>query len=113
VTDASKDAVAKVGAAAKDTTAADAVTEKVAAPPRSMDEIESDLAETRARLATRIDDLQDYVSPKNVLQRQVDKAKHMFVDEYGGVRPDRVAIAAGVAAAFVGIVVLRRRRRRS
>ena len=123
-TDATKDAAAKATDATKDAKAAtqdavakatdgEVVTGKVAPPPRSMDEIESELTDTRARLASRIDDLQDYVRPKNVMQRQVDKAKGMFVDEYGGVRPDRVAIAAGVAAAFVGLVVLRRRRRRS
>ena len=52
------------------------------------------------------------MQPKNVLSRQVDRVKGVFVDEFGGIRPDRVAIAAGVV---VGVVVLRsliRRRRR-
>lgn len=85
---------------------------KPAAPPeRSLDEIESDLDATRARLADRLDELQAYVSPKNVAQRQLDKVRGVFVDEYGGVRPDRVLMAAGVVVAIVGLGVLRRRRR--
>ena len=81
-------------------------------PPRSMDEIEADIAKARESLAGKLDDLQDYVNPKNVLSRQVDKVKGVFVDEYGGIKPDKVAIAVGVVVAIVGISVLRRRRRR-
>jgi hypothetical protein len=74
-------------------------------PARSLDEIETDLDATRARLAQGLDDLQAYVSPKNVIQRQVDKAKGVFVDQYGGIKPERVAMAAGAVVAVV--VVLR------
>ena len=80
-------------------------------PERSLDQIESDLDATRARLAGRIDDLQSYVSPKNVAARQVDKVKRVFVDEYGGIRPERVLIGVAVVGAFVALGVLRRRRR--
>ena len=81
-------------------------------PPRTMDEIEADLEATRERLAGRLDDLQEYVSPRNVAQRQLDKVKGVFVDEYGGIKPDRVLIAVGAVVAVVGLgVVLRRRRR--
>ena len=81
-------------------------------PPRTMDEIEADLEATRERLAGRLDDLQEYVSPRNVAQRQLDKVKGVFVDEYGGIKPDRVLVAVGAVVAVVGLgVVLRRRRR--
>jgi hypothetical protein len=80
-------------------------------PPRTADEIEADLEATRARLAGRLDELQEYVAPKNVVNRQVAKVKSVFVDEYGGVKPDRVLIAAGVVAVVVGLRILRRRRR--
>ena len=82
-------------------------------PPRSMDEIEVELEATRERLAGRIDDLTDYVKPANVIERQKNKLKSVFVDEYGGIKPDRVLIAAGIVVAVVGLRVLRRRRRRS
>jgi hypothetical protein len=82
-------------------------------PPRSMDEIEAELQVTRDRLAGRIDDLADYVKPANVVERQKAKLKSVFVDEYGGIKPDRVLMAAGVVVAVLGLGVLRRRRRRT
>ena len=118
-TDAAKDTTAKAADVARQSTgkAADAVkdaapAEKPPVPPRSMDEIEGDIAKARESLAGRLDDLQEYVSPKNVIARQVDKVKGVFVDEYGGIKPDKVAVAVGVVVAIVGISVLRRRRRR-
>jgi hypothetical protein len=81
------------------------------APPRSMDEIEADLAKTRERLAGRLDELTEYVSPKNVADRQVAKIKSVFVDEYGGIKPDKVLIAAGVAVGIFAVVAIARRRR--
>ena len=80
------------------------------APPRSMDEIEAELDATRQRLAGRIDELQEYVQPANIAQRQLDRLTAVFVDEYGGIRPDRVLVAAGVVVAIVGIGILLRRR---
>ena len=85
----------------------------VVVPQRSADEIEAGLDATRARLAGRLDDLQEYVAPKNVLDRQLTKAKRVFVDEYGGIKPDRVLVAAGVVAVVLGLRILRRRRRRA
>ena len=81
------------------------------APPRSMDEIEAELDATRQRLAGRIDELEEYVQPKNVALRQLDKVRGVFVDEYGGIKPDRVLMAAGIVIAVVGIGALLRRRR--
>ena len=86
--------------------------EKPPPPPRSIDEIEADLDAARGRLADRIDELEVYVQPKNILDRQLAKVKGVFVDEFGGVRPDRVAIAAGAVVAFVVVSSLVRRRRR-
>ena len=92
--------------------ATDATDGEETPPPRTMDEIEADLEATRERLAGRLDDLQEYVSPRNVAQRQLDKVKGVFVDEYGGIKPDRVLVAVGAVVAVVGLgVVLRRRRR--
>ena len=89
------------------------VVTAVVVPQRSADEIEAGLDATRARLAGRLDDLQEYVAPKNVLDRQLTKAKRVFVDEYGGIKPDRVLVAAGVVAVVLGLRILRRRRRRA
>jgi hypothetical protein len=91
----------------------DATASEAPVPPRSMDEIEAELQVTRDRLAGRIDDLADYVKPANVVERQKAKLKSVFVDEYGGIKPDRVLMAAGVVVAVLGLGVLRRRRRRA
>ena len=100
-------------AAALDDATDTAASDKPPAPPRSMDEIEAELEATRERLAGRIDDLTDYVKPANIVERQKNKLKSVFVDEYGGIKPDRVLMAAGIVVAVVGLGVLRRRRRRS
>ncbi len=87
-------------------------TRVAAAVPRTLDEIEADIDAARQRLAGRLNDLQDYVSPRNVIDRQVSKAKTVFVDEYGGIRPERVAVAIGVVAVLAAISFGRARRRR-
>ena len=92
---------------------ADAAASDAPPPPRSMDEIEAELQATRDRLAGRIDDLTEYVKPANIVERQKNKLKSVFVDEYGGIKPDRVLMAAGIVVAVVGLRVLRRRRRRA
>ena len=120
-----KDAAATVESGAKQTAAkAEKAVDKAAAdakaavegkpepkPERSMAEIEAELDATRARLAGRIDELTEYVAPKNVLDRQVGKIKGVFVDEYGGIKPDRVLMAAGAVVAVVVLVGITRRRR--
>jgi hypothetical protein len=91
-----------------------AVDDKAAAkpaPPRTAAEIEADLDAVRARLAGRINDLEDYVAPKNVAKRGVNSVKSIFVDEYGGVKPDRVLMAVGAVVLLVGLRAVGRRRR--
>jgi hypothetical protein len=85
--------------------------EKAAPSVRSPAQIEADLDVVRARLAGRIDDLEDYVAPKNVARRGVDSVKRVFVDEYGGIKPDRVLMAAGAVVLLVGLRAVGRRRR--
>jgi len=111
--DTVKSEAGKVADKVADATDGTADTPATPPPPRSMDEIEAELEATRERLAGRIDDLTEYVKPANVVERQKNKLKSVFVDEYGGIKPDRVLIAAGIVVAVVGLSVLRRRRRRS
>jgi hypothetical protein len=72
-------------------------------PVRSIAEIESDMDATRERLAETISQLTEALQPKNIIHRQVETVKGFYVDEYGAVRPDRVAMTAG---AVVGLVVV-------
>lgn len=86
---------------------------KVPVRVRSVAEIEADIEGSRAHLVETITELQVAVKrtfdPQRIIAVQVTKVKTFYVDEYGGVRPERVAITVGVV---VGVVVLRRVTRR-
>ena len=102
--------VEKKAAAAGSAAKAASEGDKPKPPQRSVAEIQADLDATRDRLAGRIDDLQEYVAPTNVANRQIAKVKGVFVDEFGGIKPDRVLIAAGVVVGLVVVVGISRRR---
>ena len=91
--------------------AASALEPVVVEPRRSAADIESEIDAVRNRLASRLDDFQDYVKPSNVVDRGVNSAKGVFVDEYGGVRPERVAIATAAVVGLIALRALSRRRR--
>ena len=80
--------------------------------PRTVAEIEGELDAVRARLAGRINDLETYISPKNLVARQVESAKRIFVDEYGGIKPDRVLMVVGAVVVLFGLSSISRRRHR-
>lgn len=85
------------------------------APPkdtRTASQIEADLIATRERLAGRLDQLKTQAAPKAVAARQLDRVKGFYVDEFGGVRPERVLATVGVVVALLGLRALRRRSRR-
>ncbi len=73
------------------------------------DEIESDIAETRERLAATIDQLVTRTSPKNVVRREVAQVKAHFVDPDGNPRTDNILKLAGGVAGFVAVVWLIRK----
>ncbi len=71
--------------------------------------IESDIEQTRERLAQTIDELLERTSPKNVVKRQIADVKAFFVDAAGNPRTDNILkVAAGVGG-FVGVVVVIRK----
>ena len=83
------------------------------APPRSIAEIEADITTSRENLVQNVAQLQVAVQqtfdPKRILTVQVTKVRSFYIDEYGGVRPERVAVTVGVV---VSCSVLRRVKRR-
>ena len=95
----------KAAAPAKPAPKAEAPAKPAPRPVRSIAEIEADMATTRARLAATVNQLEDRVKPANVARRGIDTVKGFFVDEYGGVRPERVAVVVG---GVVGVLLLRR-----
>jgi hypothetical protein len=73
---------------------------------RSIREIESDMEATRERLTRTVTELQETVSPAAIKQRAMDRVHGFFFDEYGGIRPERVAITVG---AVLAVILLRQR----
>jgi hypothetical protein len=73
------------------------------APPTAA-ELEAEIAAARSNLASTIEQLRAETTPQALARRGVDKVRGFFVDEYGGIRPERVAIVAG---AVVTVLVLR------
>lgn len=84
-------------------------TAKVGAPARTAAQIETDLNQTRDRLAGTVASLEQRLNPRAVLDRSVAQAKtrikDFYLDEQGSVRPDRVAMTAG--AVVVGVIGMR------
>ncbi len=90
-----------------------------ASHPRSVAEIEAEIAVARDNLVSTVGQLQVAVKvavdPRRLVQRQLDRVRLFYVDEYGGVRPERVAVTVGVVVTVVMVrrVATRGRRRRA
>lgn len=77
-------------------------------PARSAAELQAEIEASRASLVETIAELKAQTTPEALARRGLAAVRGVFTDEYGGIRPERVAVAA---AAVVGVVVLRRWRR--
>ena len=73
------------------------------------DRIEQDIEETRARLASTIDQLVDRTSPKNVVRREVNAVKRTFVDEQGNPRTENILKVVGGVVGLVAVLVVIRK----
>jgi len=83
---------------------------------QSPDAIEAEIAQTRAHLASTIDELAVRAQPREIARRQTESVKARLVDAThtpeGDLRVERVgAIAAAAAAVLVVLAVLHRRHR--
>jgi hypothetical protein len=76
---------------------------------RTAEQIEADIAATRARLASTVDELVDRANPKNLALRQVEQAKSQVFDEQGQLRTQKIVAVAGAVAGVVGVLLVIRR----
>jgi hypothetical protein len=76
---------------------------------RTAEQIEADIAATRARLASTVDELVDRASPKNLAMRQVEQAKSQVFDEQGQLRTEKIVAVAGAVVGVVGMLLVIRR----
>jgi hypothetical protein len=72
------------------------------------DALEAQIETAREQLAGTIDAIAERVAPKNVAAKAKSRAKGIVVNPDGSLKTDKVAIAGGVALAFVFVVVWRR-----
>jgi len=76
---------------------------------RTADEIAADIAETRNRLAGKIDRLVYRAHPKTIAKRQVESTKAKFVHADGSPDKDKITKIAGIAlGVIVTIIVIRK-----
>ena len=80
--------------------------------PRSAEDIERDIEETRSRLAGTVDEINDRVKPANIKVRAQTQARGLVMTPDGQVRKERVGPVAGVLGALLLIRVLRNRRKK-
>lgn len=76
---------------------------------KSPDSIETEMEQTRERLASTIDELVYRASPKTIVRREVASVKATFVDAQGHPRTDNILKAAGAVVGFVALVVVLRK----
>jgi hypothetical protein len=74
----------------------------------SADQLAAEIEAAREDLVTTLAQLKEQSTPAALARRGKGVVLGFFVDEYGGVRPERIAIAVGAVAT---LVVLRRWRR--
>ena len=87
----------------------DTSNEKKPAP--TVEELQAEITAAREDLVASIGELKAQAQPKALAERAGNNVKGFFTDEYGGIRPDRVAIVAAVVVGFVVLRTIRRRRR--
>ncbi len=76
---------------------------------RSPEQIEADIAATRARLASTVDELVDRAHPRNVAKRQVEQAKAQVFDERGELRTQKLVAVGAAVVGVVGVLVMIRK----
>lgn len=77
---------------------------------KQLSAIETEIEETRERLASTIDQLVHRSSPKTIVRREVTSVKSHFVDlETGAPRTDNILkVAGGVVGVIVFFAVVRK-----
>ena len=80
-------------------------------PPSLLVDERTHVAAAREELLASLANLKAEAAPGALAQRALGAAKGWFTDEYGGVRPERIAIVGAVVVGFVAIKILGRRGR--
>lgn len=76
----------------------------------SLVDLQAEVAAAREELVSSIAELKSQTTPAAMVQRGGRMVFGFFTDEYGGIRPERVAIAAVVTVGVLALTFRRRRR---
>ena len=85
-------------------------TPSPSAPAPSITDLQAEVVAAREELVASIAELKAQTQPKALVQRGGRTITGFFTDEFGGIRPERVAIAGAVVVGVLAIAMLRRRR---
>jgi len=77
----------------------------------SIDELQAEVSAARDDLVASLAELKSQTAPKALVQRGGRSITGWFTDEYGGIRPERVAIAGAVVLGIIALRLVARRRR--
>jgi Protein of unknown function (DUF3618) len=78
-------------------------------PAPSIVDLQAEIEAAREEFVASLTELKAQAQPKALVERGSRTITGFFTDEFGGVRPERVVIAA-VVVGVVAIVMLRRRK---
>jgi hypothetical protein len=81
------------------------------APAPSVPELQAEISAARDDLVASLNELKAQTQPAALVKRGQANVAGFFTDEFGGVRPERVAIVGAVVVGFILIGMLRRSRR--
>jgi hypothetical protein len=76
----------------------------------SLVDLQTQVVAAREELVSSLSALKHETSPGALANRGLGAIKGWFTDEYGGIRPERVAVVSAVVVGFIAIKVLGRRR---
>ncbi|CAB4905768.1 MAG: hypothetical protein F2923_07455 [Actinobacteria bacterium] len=77
----------------------------------SIDELIAEITAARTELLASVETLKSQFTSASLRQRGISAVTGVFVDEFGGIKPKRIGIVAGVVVGVVALKLLGRRLR--
>jgi hypothetical protein len=78
---------------------------------KSVVDLQAEITAAREELVATIAELKAQTTPAALARRGGNAVTGWFTDEFGGIRPERVAIVGAVVVGFVALRIIRRGRR--
>lgn len=75
----------------------------------SLVDLQAEVVAAREELVASLSELRSQTEPRAILARGGRAVLGVFTDEYGGIRPERVVIAAVVTVSVLALAFRRRR----